>query len=807
MNEPPLPSAYSSIASTLRLQDGEWHGPCPFCGEGDDRFFIFRKDGNFRCRKCERSGDGAGFLMEFEGLHYGEAMSRLGRREEAITKKMADAEIDRAEACVKLNYWIEYGAEMAARYRRPQAIDTVARLENVNDQEARRLLGYEVPMPQKPAEIPENEKPKNEPPKGVRVGRPKHGNWFWKLKDVQSFPYEDEKGNVLYEVGRVDYWDPEKERMDKAFSQRRQHGKQKKYSLEGVRRVPLYLPELRSRPEEPIHICEGEKGAKALRDAGFLATTVAQGADGWKSEYEYGPYFMDRDIVLHLDNDAGGDTMLRKSSAELADHVKSARVVDFPEFREKYDVYDFLEEHGPKALRDRVAKAEPMSGVALMQMLPPPARGKFDLEPEKAFDTEERRKAAVVGKALLELRDKRLYRDKHGTFEDFCRAEFGWSEQETKKHLEVAEIIEKSAAQDPSSVQEKTQKTQLRKSPSSEHSYGPASLSDINVQSARTIQRLVLPEPVWIVPEILPDGVTILAGPPKVGKSLAALNIAIAVASGGAALGKAKVEQGRVLYITWPSEATMRIMQSRINAMAQDGSAPDALDIVVTDDHKDGKHFWPDADNGGLERLREYIELHSPRLIVVDTLVRFRPRTRGNGDIYRQDYDAIRSLADMTQDAGIGVVLVHHTSKREAPDDPFDAISGSTGLIAAASTGMILRKGEYDRTARLYVRGREMAETEYVLEFDDRLMTWTLAGDAATYSANAFKRQILSALEELGEATPKEVAEHIDIEGSDGPKKVRTYMSRMLKENAILKAAYGKYKLPLRIGGSEEGPF
>src|SRR6476659_8073847 len=52
------------------------------------------------------------------------------------------------------------------------------------------------------------------------------------------------------------------------------------------------------------------------------------------------------------------------------------------------------------------------------------------------------------------------------------------------------------------------------------------------------------PEPRWAVPGIICEGVTLLAGQPKVGKSWLALNLAVAVAAGGKALGRIDVDQG-----------------------------------------------------------------------------------------------------------------------------------------------------------------------------------------------------------------------------------------------------------------------
>jgi len=59
------------------------------------------------------------------------------------------------------------------------------------------------------------------------------------------------------------------------------------------------------------------------------------------------------------------------------------------------------------------------------------------------------------------------------------------------------------------------------------------------------------PAPAWIVPGILPEGFVILAARPKKGKSWLALNIAVAKASGGCALGRPdlRLEPAKVLYL------------------------------------------------------------------------------------------------------------------------------------------------------------------------------------------------------------------------------------------------------------------
>jgi RecA-family ATPase len=53
---------------------------------------------------------------------------------------------------------------------------------------------------------------------------------------------------------------------------------------------------------------------------------------------------------------------------------------------------------------------------------------------------------------------------------------------------------------------------------------------------------------VWVVESFIPEGLVILAGKPKMGKSMLALDLGIAVASGNRALGSFRVERGAVLF-------------------------------------------------------------------------------------------------------------------------------------------------------------------------------------------------------------------------------------------------------------------
>src|SRR5207253_2368842 len=94
--------------------------------------------------------------------------------------------------------------------------------------------------------------------------------------------------------------------------------------------------------------------------------------------------------------------------------------------------------------------------------------------------------------------------------------------------------------------------------------------------TAAELMRMKLPPPRWAVPELIPEGLTILAGRPKTGKSWLALHIAIAVATGGAVLTSSPVESGPVLYLAM--EDTRRRLQKRLSKLLQ-GPPPEQLHI------------------------------------------------------------------------------------------------------------------------------------------------------------------------------------------------------------------------------------
>lgn len=116
---------------------------------------------------------------------------------------------------------------------------------------------------------------------------------------VATYPYTDERGELLYEVVRYE---------PKGFGQRRPDGQGGHvWSVAGVRLVPYRLPELLNAiaAGDAVYIVEGEKDADAMHAAGVVVTCNPMGAGKWRDEFS-APFAAAPDVRVVMDRDAPG---------------------------------------------------------------------------------------------------------------------------------------------------------------------------------------------------------------------------------------------------------------------------------------------------------------------------------------------------------------------------------------------------------------------------------------------------------------------------------------------------------------------
>jgi RecA-family ATPase len=274
-----------------------------------------------------------------------------------------------------------------------------------------------------------------------------------------------------------------------------------------------------------------------------------------------------------------------------------------------------------------------------------------------------------------------------------------------------------------------------------------------------------LPPIRYVVPGIIAEGLTLLAGKAKIGKSWLILGTAIAVATGGYAFGSIKVDEGDVLYLAL--EDNERRLQSRLKQLLHGSRAPERLFIDCA---------CRRLDQGLLDDLRAWIEaVPNPRLIVVDVLNRVRPAQKSNEGIYDYDVRSLEGLQGLAAECGVAIIVVHHTRKADA-DDPFDCLSGSTGLPGTADSTFVLSRDSQGTT--LYGRGRDIEEIERALSFDKMTGQWSILGEASDVRRSGERSMILQVLFDATEPmSPVDVAEMTGFK-RDNAKKLLRYMAK-----------------------------
>ena len=159
----------------------------------------------------------------------------------------------------------------------------------------------------------------------------------------------------------------------------------------------------------------------------------------------------------------------------------------------------------------------------------------------------------------------------------------------------------------------------------------------------------------FLVDELIPEGLHILAGAPKIGKSWLALWLCLCVAQ-GQALWNFATTQGDALYLSL--EDSFQRIQTRLFDLTED--APSTLHFAIMADTL--KH--------GLEQQIEQFLMEHPttKLVVIDTLQRVRG-TGSDSNLYANDYQDIgilKQLADRRQIAILLMVQQKPTLRRRA---------------------------------------------------------------------------------------------------------------------------------------------
>ena len=237
-------------------------------------------------------------------------------------------------------------------------------------------------------------------------------------------------------------------------------------------------------------------------------------------------------------------------------------------------------------------------------------------------------------------------------------------------------------------------------------------MGKIQLIDAETLYYKPLEHPKMLIDGVLSDGLAIMAGDSKIGKSWMVLWMCLQISKGEPVWGL-PTRKTDVVYLA------LEDREWRVQQRMQD----------LTDTPPENLHFGFSCGQLGAE-LESQIEdvlkdYPSTGLLFIDTLQMVRDNVSAKVNAYAQDYKDLSSLKKIADNHGICIFVVHHTRKERDGGNIFNDMTGSTGIMGVADTGMILRKDDrFGDNATLCITGRDVEEKK--LKMQMRGVKWEI---------------------------------------------------------------------------------
>jgi len=294
----------------------------------------------------------------------------------------------------------------------------------------------------------------------------------------------------------------------------------------------------------------------------------------------------------------------------------------------------------------------------------------------------------------------------------------------------------------------------------------PSTCNDFQVLSAADLLSMTLPPPEWIIPDLLPVGLAILAGPPKVGKSWLALHFALKIAASGQ----------HCLYLSL--EDNNRRIKERLISLVD--HPPQNLSVLAGLSNEKQIPRGEEAIS-----LLKNFHKQNPiiKTIIVDTVQGIRQPSKRGEKGYEETVGEWSALRKVAHDLGIALLAVHHTGKKtsDAERTPIERIMGSQGIAGTAETIMVLEQVVGSQSVTLHLTGKDVEQQEIAY-------TWLSPGFAeegdARYAAlGSFQKSVLNYVKGHPRCTQAGIAEELQRQKSQ----VSEAVSRLCEKGFVTK--------------------
>ena len=258
----------------------------------------------------------------------------------------------------------------------------------------------------------------------------------------------------------------------------------------------------------------------------------------------------------------------------------------------------------------------------------------------------------------------------------------------------------------------------------------------LTVIDGETLMDMRLPPQRFCIQTLLPQGLSILSGASKIGKSWMALDMCLHVAK-GEPMWNQPTTSGTVLYLCL--EDNYHRIQDRL--------------LKITDDVPANIYFAISAKTlaeGLGDQIRDFVSEHRDTIFVaVDVFQMIRGGENENS--YACDYRDMLQLKQIATELNIALLVVHHNRKLR-DEDPFNMLSGTNGLLGAADAGFVLLRSKRNQSnATLHCTGRDIESREIELSFNKVTCTWELIADSMEEPTMLLPKEMAALIEFMRE--------------------------------------------------------
>ena len=296
-----------------------------------------------------------------------------------------------------------------------------------------------------------------------------------------------------------------------------------------------------------------------------------------------------------------------------------------------------------------------------------------------------------------------------------------------------------------------------------EDEYDPFSpitkLRDIcpNLMTSSDLLSLEIPEINWVIPKLLPAGLALLAGEPKIGKSYFLLKLAKDITENG----------GKVFYFA--GEDSSYLLQKRLKELDLDVGE----DLIV---HcgRDSLLSEPSKFKGTIEQM---LSIQRFDAIFLDNMEMVLPAKGKGSDDYAYYYKQLPPWAMLASKHNCTILMTHHT-KKEREDNPFKTILGSQAIMGCCDSVFVMERSDQPNQFTLHATGKFTEDLALNLKREECLFKFDGSHYEAKLKKNSGQYMVYEYVRDHPDCFQKQIAENAGIKKQIVSRNIKILVAR-----------------------------